>query len=648
MKPVGGATTPILMPLRSRIPIVVELVPALPLIALWIKLVAAPILLNPIWFPEDRYADIATLAVLLLLTWPLPLLPRPVRYVCAVVLNLVLSVLLLADILHFRVFNEFLSIPDVQRAPQLRASWRAAFVAWRAWDLLLAIDLVIAIACIPLYRAVARAAPAPRAALRRGVSIAMVVLGCSFAAPVLRAMQVDREAVYTYNDARQVVVRGIGILPYHLYDAFIQLAFALRGRLVTSAAEREHAVQYLATFRAQQPPPSDLFGVARGKNLIVVMAESLQAFPVSVTIDGRPVAPRLAQFAAESLAFAEFFDQTNLGTTSDGEFTSMQSLHPLTSSAVATRYPLNAFHGLPGVLVEHGYRTVSAVGEPGHQWNMLQMHPNLGFQRSFFKPSFHFDFEVGPGVPDHFFFPQAAALLREQRRPFMSFFLSLSNHAPYDMPAALNPLPVGALEGTLLGKYLQTVNYFDRAFGMFVDALRANGMLDDSVVAVYGDHHGFLDDQQAVARLVGIEDEDRRRQWLAQKRLPFFVRLPHARAAGVHRGAGGHLDVAPTLLSLLGIPPDEMVSLGRDLLRDANHLIVFRDGSFIDEEHQYLRAPGPAEASVCYDARSGERVSPEIAADKRRAAEERLAISDLIIRANLIPYLTERSPDVRP
>jgi arylsulfatase A-like enzyme len=43
---------------------------------------------------------------------------------------------------------------------------------------------------------------------------------------------------------------------------------------------------------------------------------------------------------------------------------------------------------------------------------------------------------------------------------------------------------------------LHSVHYFDQAFGEFVDKLRDTGLLDRSVILVYGDHQGFLGDRE--------------------------------------------------------------------------------------------------------------------------------------------------------
>ena len=121
------------------------------------------------------------------------------------------------------------------------------------------------------------------------------------------------------------------------------------------------------------------------------MAESLAAFPIGMSWRGQPLAPDAVArsvFSDKPLVFSQFFDQTHDGTTSDGEFTSLQSLHPLPAGSVATRYGSNDFRGLPAILAEHGYHTFSASAEHGDFWNKRQIHPRLGFSQSFFREHF--------------------------------------------------------------------------------------------------------------------------------------------------------------------------------------------------------------------------------------------------------------------
>jgi len=183
------------------------------------------------------------------------------------------------------------------------------------------------------------------------------------------------------------------------------------------------------------------------------------------------------------------------------------------------------------------------------------------------------------------------------------------------------------------------VRYFDRAFGTLVDRLRAAGLLETSVVVIYGDHHGFLGDPPELGGLLGISARDEYRTLQVRKRVPMMIRLPHAAKARVEAVAGGHLDIAPTILSLLGITHESGLMLGRDLTRGGTSLVVFRDGSFTDGTTWYARHVGRA-SGTCYAVKTGQRVDCRPVEPQRREARDRLEVSDLVIRGDLIPSLT--------
>jgi hypothetical protein len=107
------------------------------------------------------------------------------------------------------------------------------------------------------------------------------------------------------------------------------------------------------------------------------MAESLHAFPLRMEIDGVPVMPVLRALAERSLSFERFYNQAWLGKTADGEFASLQSLHPLSEAPISSSYLMNSWRALPAVLAEHGYDTFSAHAYLGSLYHMRDM-PALG------------------------------------------------------------------------------------------------------------------------------------------------------------------------------------------------------------------------------------------------------------------------------
>jgi lipoteichoic acid synthase len=119
-----------------------------------------------------------------------------------------------------------------------------------------------------------------------------------------------------------------------------------------------------------------------------------------------------------------------------------------------------------------------------------------------------------------------------------------------------------------------------------------------------------------------------------------LIRLPRGAHAGVRTVAGGHLDIAPTVLSLLGIQDESRVMLGRDLTAANGALVVFRDGSFTDGMTWYAHRVGLV-AGTCYAVDTRRPFACTGIEQRRREARNRLEISDLVIRGNLIQGLTK-------
>ncbi|HSE04272.1 MAG TPA: LTA synthase family protein [Methylomirabilota bacterium] len=622
---------------------------------LWAKLVHFSVLLPSEWWaPEETIRQwmrpafhvvsavqarpellAATLASLLVLAAFLLLPPRFPRVLALLSLNVFLTSLGITDLVHVRYYADVVSLSDVVMAPMVLGVLPRVFESLSTLNALYYVDIVVGLLLLPWYLRACRRIPPLRRPARIGFGFGLLCAGLVLGAPTARMAWRSGPDLLSYSNPRIEIAAAIGILPYHLGD----LALRLAGELPTiGEPERTRVARFLAGHSRHAQRPSPLFGSARGKNLIVINAESLQAFPLDLQIDGQPITPRLSAFARQSLHFVNFYDQTHLGTTSDAEFAAMHSLHPLAVGVLSNHFSYNRHRGLPRILSEHGYATLSACAAPPYFWNMRAMHAGLGFQRSFFEDRYRMTELIGPWLADHEFFGQTMPILEAQPAPFMAFLLTASNHHPYRLPREHRELSLGELEGTLLGDYLQSVRYFDRAFGVFVDRLGAAGLLDRSVIVIYGDHHGFLGDPPELGRLLGIPARDEYRTLQVRKKVPMMIRLPHAEKAGVKTVTGGHLDIAPTVLALLGIRRESGLMLGRDLTPGQNSLVVFRDGSFTDGTTWYAHRVG-ATAGTCYAVKTGQRVDCGAVAEQRREARTRLEISDLVVRGDLIPSL---------
>lgn len=623
--------------------------------ALWVKSVAVTALLReaPLvgsgslvgWIAAHPLLVATSLAAALLLA-PLLLLPDTTQVVALLVANLILTLLLLANFVHMRFYGVMLSLHRDLDPEMLPFVARSAAMLLSPWHALFFVDL-IAIGVFFLTDEQGRARLlSPRSPIRLRArtlaALGLLVAGLVLAVPAIRLFANDR-AELEFLDLQQDLVEKVGILPYHAGEILTGDfgdrpgdAFSVseiegflddqRGSAVTSARRR-----------------MELYEVARGRNLILISGESWMEFTLGLEIAGQPVTPHLTRFAAESVRWDHFYDQTHLGTTADADFMANQSLHPTSGTPVATRFHDNRFHGLPAVLSSTGYSTLAACAAPGWFWRMSTMHRSLGYQRGYYREDFTETEIINDWLADEEFFAQMLPILREQPEPFQAFLLSSSNHLPYEIPVRHRHLDLAELEGTRLGDYLHSVHYWDRAFGSFVEGLQQAGLLDRSVVAVYGDHEGWLRRPPELARLLGFPESSQLDHLLMEVAVPFLVRLPQAKAAGVRSNSGGHVDIAPTLLSLLGVPWNDAVFMGSDLTTGNDSLVVLRDGSFVLGNRFLHNRLGPIERSQCFDIETRTPIDCGSMAEARRAAVRRLRMSDAILRRDLIPELRASS-----
>lgn len=622
-------------------------VSALLVLSAWGKLAAfhlpPPARLATDWFwwsrDEALLALAGSLGSVLLLSAPLLLLRLRARVVALWLFNLLIATMVLADLLHFSYFEDIISLSSLSAAWQVAPVYRSVLALLRLRHALLFVDLPLVLLLWWRYPPGAAVRSRIRPAIVAGVAVAGALL---LLIPV-HLVRENRGLVFSTDFFRFHAARRIGLLNVHALELGRLLA-RRADRTAISAEEREAVRQFIASRRSPESP-SPLFGAARGSNVIFVMVEALTAFPLDLRVGGEEVTPNLNRVARESLRFTSFYGQTWLGESADGEFLALQSLHPPFEGSVPALYPTNRFRALPSILGERGYATLSAHGYYGALYRMREMHPRYGFARSLFLDSYRITEYVGMGVSDADFLAQTAPRLRELDEPFMALLITLSTHHAYPLPTHHKRLRLGALEGTQVGDYLHVVHYFDHAFGDFLRDLERAGLLDRTTIVVFGDHRARFDDPTVLLRAVtdapaGVPaDTVDARLWQLVNRLPLLVRLPLGAHAGTIAGSGGQIDVAPTVLSLLGVPVDDWPGIGHDLTRGRPALVVLRSGSFVMGDTLCLVSPSSRTVHRCRTVPTGAPVDSIRMARHARDAREELRVSSLILRGDLLPTM---------
>jgi phosphoglycerol transferase MdoB-like AlkP superfamily enzyme len=263
------------------------------------------------------------------------------------------------------------------------------------------------------------------------------------------------------------------------------------------------------------------------------------------------------------------------------------------------------------------------------------MYPALGIRAFHSKTDYNADEIIGLGLSDESFLRQTLPKLRALRQPFFAFIVTLTSHYPFDFPefGDRDPLPLGKLQGTLLGNYLRMIHYTDRQLGTFLEGLRACGLTDRSLVALYGDHHALTGvDASNLETLLGrpIRGDA---AWKRLQTVPFAIRVPGAKIRGTREIPVGQIDIGPTLANLLGVRLP--TALGRDVLSGKAGLEPFRNGSFLWGD-LWVQPDGTAT-----DLGTGEPRDGSGLVEQGRRTRDLLRANDLMLEENLVPRLDE-------
>ncbi|QQY79918.1 phosphoglycerol transferase MdoB-like AlkP superfamily enzyme [Keratinibaculum paraultunense] len=392
-------------------------------------------------------------------------------------------------------------------------------------------------------------------------------------------------------------------------------------------------------------------GVGRGKNLIVIQVEALQNFVINHYYDGQEITPNLNKLIQQqgSLYFDKYYQLIGRGNTADAEFVSNNSLYPSMDEPTYTQYEENTFYGLPWVLRDNGYTAWVFHGYEKEFWNRSRAYPNQGFERFISEEDYDLIKTIGFGLTDEQFFKQSMDYLKEldsiDDNPFYAFMITLTSHNPFKMPDEYKELKIRKEhENTILGDYIQAIHYTDKALGQFFEALKKEGLYEDTVIALYGDHFAInslnKDYQKLMSEYLGYTyDLDE------MMKIPLIIHIPGENINETISKVGSQLDFMPTILNIMGYQNEKGIMFGRDLINYQGESLVAPQtyavkGSVItDEILLEMSRDGIFENSRAFRLDTREEVDVLEYKDYHKRAIEEINKSDFILKNNLLKKL---------
>ena len=471
---------------------------------------------------------------------------------------------------------------------------------------------------------------------------------------------------------REYVVMKFGIYVYQSNDLIASLKpqiSPLFGYDTAAKEFREYYDEY-----PQNSKDNEYTDILKGKNIIVIHAESFQNFVMDTEINGVELAPNMKKLASEGMYFSNFYSQESVGTSSDSEFTYSTSLLPASSGTVFVSYWDRYYPSIQKYLNNDGYYVFSMHANKGNMWNREVMHKQLGYDRFYnYTKDYDIDETIGLGLSDKSFFRQSVQKIKKISKKYDKYYgllIMLTNHTPFEGLEDTTDLDLtytykktdpetgeetevvnNYLKDTTLGKYFTTVHYADQAIGELVDNLDKEGLLDDTVLVIYGDHDAKIKrseydyyynyNPETDSKYSSDDpryDEFTKYEYELNRKVPFIIWTKdkdlQKKINKKVTTVTGMYDVLPTLGNMLGI--DTPYALGHDVFSTDDHFVVFPNGNWITDK-MYYDSQNDEAIMLDEDAVIGKDYIEKYS----QRAEKEISVSNDIIVHDLIKKTTE-------
>ena len=338
-------------------------------------------------------------------------------------------------------------------------------------------------------------------------------------------------------------------------------------------------------------------GIYKGKNLIFIIAEGFNEIAVK-----KDVTPTLYKLANEGFVFDNFYSPIFLSTTG-GEYQAV-------NSALVTDIGRNAWYkgdkylpySLGNTFNSLGYNTYAF-----HDWSYTY------YKRNKTMPEIGFNNYTGCGngmeklmnckqwpPSDLKMIDVTTDKYLSEDKPFVTYYFTVSGHTHYNWTgnsmSYKNKSLVSSLNYSETAKaYLAAQIELDEALELLIERLTEAGKLDNTVIALVGDHHPYnmatgTSDTPDIDIINELSDRNEKKDNIIEvNRSNFILWNPTTKTTHISK-VGSQVDVLPTLLNLFGVSYDSRLLVGKDILSDTPGIAIFSDRSWVTDKGRYFNS----------------------------------------------------------
>ena len=510
-----------------------------------------------------------------------------IRYIALLIWDIVISTVLFADELYFSYSSMAISLNQAGNIRYFKEILDTVKYLIEPRQIFYFVDIILFIVLVKIttYKNVKRGSKDRNF---KNIIVALLIIYMCIGNIVTLCLFVYNAP---YNNQYQISEGTI--FGYHLNDirSFFNVKAGLKykSKDEINSAYKELKNYYDENYKIKYE------GAAKGKNIIVLQLESIQEFLYKAKINGKEITPNLNKFLDENIHLTNMHSQSYT-STADSEFSVQTSMYPLENGLSFSKYYNVEYDDLFSLMTKNDYYTSYIHGNVGSFWNRDKVYTRFNIDEINFIEDFHDTSELIMGyLSDELLYKQTVEKLEKYEEPFFVNILSASSHTGFTLDGLdekkkeeILTIDVGDYKNTPIGNYLESVNYADIQFGMFIDELKKDGLYDDTVIFIFGDHYGLREEEPTLNQYLqndcGITLNE------VQKKINFTNVM-----AGIHIPGFKHMvidkpvskiDIKPTILSLAGIKDEEDISLGMSIFSNKEYAST-NEGTIITKDMYY-------------------------------------------------------------
>lgn len=398
------------------------------------------------------------------------------------------------------------------------------------------------------------------------------------------------------------------------------------------ASESNETIKSMLTYfqNSEATNKNEYTGMFKGKNLIFLLAEGFNMIAVDPELT-----PTLYKLSHEGFVFNNFYSPVFLSTTG-GEFQATTGLIP-TQSILSDwkKYEPTISYALGNAFTPLGYTANGYHNWTYTYYSRQKTMKTLGFTSYMGCGNGMEDLISCSWLPSDVDMINATLPLYQNNEPFVTYYVTVSGHAPYAYNSTGNSIALKNIDlvrdlpySNNVKAYLATQIELDRALESLINGLDEAGILEDTVIALVGDHYPYTLTIDEVNELSDYE----RDEIVEVNRSNFILWNSEMKTVEVDK-VGSQIDVLPTLLNLFGVEYDSRLIVGKDILSDAPGLAIFSNRSWVSDYGTYKNGK--------FTLKEGAELDniDEYVTSMNSIVSNRFTLSANIIKYNMYEYL---------